>query len=172
MYTRALRPSIRPLILPYLEGEGELLCLPYCLSHSSRSFSRLSRSLREVESPAVRAIATRKYHRIAPRRAGRPEGRSLCLTSCVFCVPWLAALPPVPGNETHRPGGEWKEGRKGGRKEGGRPVSFSVLCFSQTADERDKKNAPVACAPAEGSSLEPLFYPPWLREGTERKQTR
>lgn len=32
-------------VLPYLEGEGELLCRPYCLSHSSLSFSRRSRSL-------------------------------------------------------------------------------------------------------------------------------
>lgn len=34
--------------LPYLEGEGEELCRPYCLSHSSLSFSRLSRSLNKV----------------------------------------------------------------------------------------------------------------------------
>lgn len=32
-------------VSPYLEGEGELLCRPYCLSHSSLSFSRRSLSL-------------------------------------------------------------------------------------------------------------------------------
>lgn len=109
MYTRALRPSGRPLILPYLEGEGELLCRPYCLSHSSRSFSRLSRSLRKVESPAVRRL---QHANTIESRWAQRAGRSLCLTSCVFCVPWLAALPPSPGNETHRPGVSGKKKRR------------------------------------------------------------
>lgn len=35
----------KPFVLLCLEGEGEWLCRPYCFSHSSRSFSRRSRSL-------------------------------------------------------------------------------------------------------------------------------
>lgn len=48
--------------LPYLDGEGEWLCRPYCLSHSSLSFSRLSRSLSEESLGEM--IATREYQRV------------------------------------------------------------------------------------------------------------
>ena len=43
-------------VSPYLEGEGEWLCRPYCLSHSSLSFSRRSRSLNV--RPQGQTIAT------------------------------------------------------------------------------------------------------------------
>lgn len=49
--------------LPYLDGEGEWLCRPYCLSHSSLSFSRLSRSLQNAELLG-QMTATHKYQTV------------------------------------------------------------------------------------------------------------
>ncbi len=77
-------------VLPYLEGEGEWLCRPYCLSHSSLSFSRLSRSLKA--EPVGQTIATSKYQTVT----NFTHTHTHTLTSSVFCVPWLAALPLVP----------------------------------------------------------------------------
>lgn len=76
----------KPEVLPYLEGEGEWLCRPYCLSHSSLSFSRLSRSLNA--EPLGQTIATHKYQTV--------HLHTQILTSCVSCVPWLVALPLAP----------------------------------------------------------------------------
>lgn len=62
-----------------LEGEGELLCRPYCLSHSSLSFSRLSRSFIRI----LRAMA-----RSSPSRSCR-----LCSCCWIFtCAAFLSAL--------------------------------------------------------------------------------
>lgn len=46
-------------VSPCLEGEGEWLWRPYCLSHSSLSFSRLSRSLNT--EPLGQTVATHTY---------------------------------------------------------------------------------------------------------------
>lgn len=84
--------------LPYLDGEGEWLCRPYCLSHSSLSFSRLSRSLQNAESLG-QMTATHKYQTVHLKK--KKNTRNRFFTSCVFCVPWLAALPLVPVKQKH-----------------------------------------------------------------------
>lgn len=80
--------------LPYLEGEGEWLCRPYCLSHSSLSFSRLSRSLKTQ-------ILWVRWLQHTNTKQSTKKHTNIFFTSCVFCVPWLVALPLVPVKQKH-----------------------------------------------------------------------
>lgn len=89
-------------VLPCLEGEGEWLCRPYCRSHSSLSFSRLSRSLNT--EPLGQNISThtdQTVHTHTHTFTHRKTDTQI-LTSCGFCAPWPVALPLSPVKQTHR----------------------------------------------------------------------
>lgn len=77
---------------PYLAlGEGEWLWRPYCLSHSSLSFSRRSRSLQDQTMTKLYLLLY-KPERTVPTTCVYMSG----LTSCVFSVPLREELLLVP----------------------------------------------------------------------------
>lgn len=82
----------------------------------------------------------------------RPLIHTQILTSCVFCVPWLVALPLAPVKQTHI-------------NEGRCRIKESLFLHGHT-------HTPVVCVPAAGSSPELLFYPPWLQDGKNHRKLR
>lgn len=127
---RSLRPSFHPSVRPDADltvfGRRGRVALPPVLP-----LPLVSLLLAPLALPAWGGESRRQDDcntQIPQSRAGagRPAGRSRFLTSCVFCVPWLAARPPAPGNETRWPG---VSGTKEGRFSFSFFLSVFFLCF-------------------------------------------
>lgn len=130
------------VILPYLDGEGEWLCRPYCLSHSSLSFSRLSRSL--SEESLGEAIATREYQRV--------HLNTHTDNSVSYFMRILRAMARSSPSRSCKSNTQ-SSGEGAGQRS----------CFFNAWQQTKQTHTPVACVPVEGSSLGQLFYPPWLQ---------
>lgn len=126
----------KPKLLPYLEGEGEWLCRPYCLSHSSLSFSRRSRSLNT--EPLGQTVATHTYQTVHLRTHTEPYFMRILRA--------MARSSPSRSCKTNTK--QWGE------------MEDNKSLFLQK-----NEHTPVVCVPAAGSSPGRLSYPPWLQDG-------